>query len=693
VKLHAFRGQTPERWRRLGVWQPDIGNTFPVAEASPPAVAAGSAAAALDEDGVPDLLLFHRAGQDSASSSPLQAFSSKNGRLLWQAGGIRGRPGQMISRCYLLEWRDFEGTGQPDVLFAYLEGDPEFLVSSDSLSFPGGSHRLWLAKLSSRTGKGWITKVGAGFFPQEVPMNSVITEVPHLRPGLADLNDDGVLDVLVCAHGEAFKDGRRLLAINGRDGSRLWEQPQASRHFALGKLTRDGPWVVVSRGGGVHGVGSKGGADVSLKVSAWEGATGKRSWERDFKGFAAPRQEAVPLLADLEGIGTRSICVAASRPMDDRGYLLVLDARGDLRNTLEVGLTERERPSFRPWAVPIDDAGKEALVYVSQGKVRAVDGAGRLVWREEWPVPGGGDILDVLPPAPNRAALVVVRAGGAVYALDGRSGRLSYRCSGPGRPIAALPAARAGDLPAVYVRLDGTNNTVCRELRPVDAAGNYLAPAESFSLPKEEPSLSRALPWEATARRRVLLGWLPALACALLCGYWVWRRQWARVAALAVAFVGVAVVTAEWELAQSGMSFRQGLPLHAFALLLVLLYLSASAFRWWRERRRPARRRGGRLLVLCLLLVSCAALSLWRHGLQNGLARLGDLGLLLEGNYLQGAGPEWINLPVSWGGWYWVGPYVLSAAGTFGFGALFIWLVGWYLFARTTRLLRKPRAA
>jgi hypothetical protein len=209
-KLLAYRSGPPETWRRLGFWQPDIGERFHIGDVAAPYVAPPSASAQDDRARTADLLAFQPARLSGSPPIPLQGFSSRNGRQLWKAAGISSGsdPLERITRCYWLTRRsDAKGS---HIFCAYLQGQPEMVWQpghgGGSTGWGRIAHRLWLAKIDARTGRGWRTKLGAGF--GSGGHSGTVADLPAFQAAISDLNQDGFEDIVVRVYRDEMKDNQ-----------------------------------------------------------------------------------------------------------------------------------------------------------------------------------------------------------------------------------------------------------------------------------------------------------------------------------------------------------------------------------------------------------------------------------------------------------------------------------------------------
>ncbi|HKI33196.1 MAG TPA: PQQ-binding-like beta-propeller repeat protein [Gemmataceae bacterium] len=418
---------------------------------------------------------------------------------------------------HLLECRDLDGDGTPEVLLAF----------TSFADYRLRKH-LVLAVVSLKDGKTrWRTTLVS---PSDAS-GSVLMGLRTLRPGLADLDGDGVLDVVTWAVGD---DGMfEVRALSGRDGATLWRQ-SLSR-------TADTPLPAVN-------VGDLGGRPVVVvdeggkgEVLAFDGA-GERLWGR--KVNFSPhdgRQRPTPVFLDLAG-GERGVCLSGlwmddsavmldaqgrelqhvgGRQFDAQGLDLprdavlaavrgnpldsggMFDAQGcEMRFAAGLGTVRRDPLSWSDyvayfWCLPRGAGGECDLLSVAAGKLRLTRGGierKHLVW--EWPLPGGsGELLDVL--GEGERTTVVVRSGKTAHGLDGTTGRERWRCIGPCPPTGLLRPADPAAPPLVLFAEDDAATT-CRRALEVGPDGRYLLPAGEPINPEplpEDPRLRVPLPW------------------------------------------------------------------------------------------------------------------------------------------------------------------------------------------------------
>jgi outer membrane protein assembly factor BamB len=569
ARLQAVRGVPPERWRRLGPWRTGVTGAAPADGSFPAYVSAPLPAGDLDGDGIADVLAFRPVGDDDTAGVPLHACSGKDGHRLWQAEALRTDPkkGERIGQCFLLQCHDLDGDGRPEVLFGYAIGE-------------GNQRDYWLAVLSGRTGElRWRERIAGpyrhGNAVTLMEMGGIVADAP----ALVDVNGDGVLDLVLLTNTEAKTEVR---ALDGRTGRTLWRR-HLPEIYGLGVRKAKGgaaPDVVISHRGH-HNVqrdadGRERSYRLHARVTALDGRTGRPKWTwSDLKWEL--HGGAVALL-DLGGSGRPSVCVPIEHQGERRFDLRIalLNPEGKRRHLLEF-VPPWPKTDFRLWSHDLRGDGKDHLLLISEGKLRAFGGPSlRLAW--EWPLPGGkGDILALLPASGKQGAVLALRAGSTAYGLDGPTGQPRWRCDGPGEPVGVLPGRGPTGLPRILFREAPSDNTVCRQALavrpgadqfrrepaalacqgvnagaawacqpaglpgvaipvgallasqvPVQPAGRYLPPAPTPTRPAAvaDSVESLPLPWVGPARARWLQALVPGLACVGLLLYFTLKRRW-----------------------------------------------------------------------------------------------------------------------------------------------------------------------
>jgi outer membrane protein assembly factor BamB len=217
TKLRVFRGTQPELWRLLGngwqavpdldndgiadvidandrehttalsgtdghlLWSADVGGLVKVVTPLPDGD--------LDGDGVPDILVVHQPASQAIASTPsLRALSGRTGQQLWSFP-IKTPLGERVAfvneRTLYLRCHRFSAQEQPDVLLGYntTAGDAATAKS------------LRMVRISGRSGRAvWNGTLEESAAPEQGKVRFPGVE---LQPVLADLNGDGVLDLVL----------------------------------------------------------------------------------------------------------------------------------------------------------------------------------------------------------------------------------------------------------------------------------------------------------------------------------------------------------------------------------------------------------------------------------------------------------------------------------------------------------------
>jgi tRNA A-37 threonylcarbamoyl transferase component Bud32 len=449
-QLVVFRGMPAERWRRLGVWQSDIGETFPVGNSSSRYVAHPGLRGDLDGDGEADALVFHPKTYLGVSSPPsLSAFSSLNGRVLWRAANTSSKD-QPAGRCVWLSTHSEGVDARPQVYYAYLRAHREML-GNDNSNYRLSEVDFCLAKLDGASGNGWQVKLGDDPFFHLRGSTAGLTARSRqlLRPALGDVNGDGIPDVCLWTAARRPEAHPTLLAVDGRTGAILWQQ-------ALNRDRRLLQGTAIGTTGG--GKGRNVYTFSSDGIDAWEGRTGAHLWYYRVSRWVRRNSWAAPayVVGDLDGSGNECICVPALQGKEP--VVAVVDESGKLRNTIPfepyvvrpdpdaplLDVADIEGDGRRGFEIGIGDLvgdGKKEIVVLTgrASRLRAVRGNGQPVWPRDVTLPGRGDILGVIPARGPQPAWVAVRVNDAVYGFDGRTGSFHWRCGDKESPTAVFP--------------------------------------------------------------------------------------------------------------------------------------------------------------------------------------------------------------------------------------------------------------
>jgi hypothetical protein len=168
--------------------------------------------------------------------------------------------------------------------------------------------------------------------------------------------------------------------------------------------------------------------------------------------------------------------------------LLILNARGEIHRALPLkpidSRVEENGTSYvgifiQPLSRDLDGDGRREIIFFNDGKLTAARGGlQEVIW--EWPLPEElrGDsnavkkVLEIRPPGKDHPALVVVLLKDSLFGLNGLTGRLEWRCRGPGSALGWLPPTVPGDLPGglfgIAKQYRNYDITVCQEALPAE---------------------------------------------------------------------------------------------------------------------------------------------------------------------------------------------------------------------------------
>jgi hypothetical protein len=331
------------------LWQADITGGKPAPNWQESRYKRVVAGADLDGDGIPDLLATGELHCNYMTVkgdefSPLVAVSGRTGRHLW-AADFRV---DFWNGPQLLECRDLDGDGRPEVLF----------VSASSWDWPRGANdsrssndwQYWLAVLDGATGRvKWRQ-------PLSERNTSQSNGGPAWTPfafAVTDLDGDGSPDLVIEA-GLPEADGE-VRAFRGRDGEPLWTWKPAARALDGGLLRAGRPTLTVGDVGGRRIVlvlhtatetDPNGRAWPQAELVALDARSGQALWtwrhrvdyEYNDTLNGAVQSRVVPQFAELGG-GRRAVCVWTYN-YDERSLITLLDEQGhELRTWISVSRT------------------------------------------------------------------------------------------------------------------------------------------------------------------------------------------------------------------------------------------------------------------------------------------------------------------------------------------------------------------
>ena len=287
--------------------------------------------------------------------------------------------------------------------------------------------------------------------------------------------------------------GFEVVAISLRDGKRLWTR---SLHLAdinlggpivaVGDLDRDGRCEVVV----TH---YPRGLLVAETLEGRDG-TSRWSWSRRTKQQPKPYYHPSLRLADLDGDGSKEVCVCTSGTQESE-QVIVLDALGKERS-------RRDLPRRGGQILSVADMngdGRDELLLDFGGRMHAVGNELSDLWSQ--PIEGHS-IERVIPSSPDKSSVILTET----RSLDGESGR--PRWSGYRSPVrwpkpleTELLDQGSGRRPP-FLLTRGMGMTVCRASLPTDSRGAYEPPHGALVSPGlagADPRWERPLPWTTWA--------------------------------------------------------------------------------------------------------------------------------------------------------------------------------------------------
>ena len=241
---------------------------------------------ALDDingDGIVDVLLY-----DRNSGGKVLVVSGKDGSTIWSK--ICPTWIESIER-----FDDVNGDGINDAIAYWKKYDPDSYITNIMIELLNGSNgeRIWSEEISHFGEVGVVQVRG--------------TQEMRECYGSLDLNGDGIEDILVEVVEREWFGGRKrdvafFHALNGRDGSNLWERTSGHGlgHYGWGDGTGDGiDDLVITSGEGLE--------SQMRWLSVINGSDGSIVWEKTFLGDY--KSLSWPTFSDFDGDGIKDILI------------------------------------------------------------------------------------------------------------------------------------------------------------------------------------------------------------------------------------------------------------------------------------------------------------------------------------------------------------------------------------------------
>ncbi|AMV30562.1 Serine/threonine-protein kinase PrkC [Pirellula sp. SH-Sr6A] len=178
-----------------------------------------------DDDGIGDLILESQTG--GSKLEVLEAISGKTGSRIWKTRATKTyQQGSGYLQC-----QDLDRDGRSEIV--YLSYSDSLLALKNRRSWSGDDGNLIVSVWDATTGaERWhraLTRKYGSNSGQRLPYPFASRPMPKL--GMGDFNGDGVTDILAPAEPSAETTppmAATWLALDGRDGTELWNRPGAS---------------------------------------------------------------------------------------------------------------------------------------------------------------------------------------------------------------------------------------------------------------------------------------------------------------------------------------------------------------------------------------------------------------------------------------------------------------------------------
>lgn len=585
-KLFSFRGTSPRVWRRLGGdWQAGrdydgdgfddvVAQKMQNIPGSPSLVTLSGRTGRelyrtpvetptwggaiirpldvdLDGDGVYDLLTTDNQRGSDGETPPILAYSGKTGRCLWQPTFVAGT----VQQTLFVDAIDLEADGKLELIYV-----AELSFQGADGSPPSNTNTpVWLVVLDGRTGiLRWKQKISEG--SGRLAGDTIYQ--PDLRLAVADLNADGVADIVT----PAFLIGLQLelRAYDGRAGSLLWQR-ETSQQQGSGTGTHWFSWkrTPIPLAEDLDGDGSSEVAYIdyvdqgkaAYRLTVIDGDLGETLWSHQISGAGAnwPWHDRPRPLAVSVGQRQRGIVYwnwdSTTAVGEVGGEVVVLRADGtEYWRFPRTAGNNRFSPLLR--TADLNRDGREELILFNGDGMEALDIATReRLWRHECPPSVQATIRSIVTGDKSQPPIVELLSGRTMLGLSATDGRSLWTCAGlPREFMLQQPpdnfAQRLGSAdkrfpPAFLCEVSfGAGDTVCLQTEP--AVGTAiesmrLAPTAHLS---PDPRFVRLLPWQVihfgwpiNSPAWLALGLFLYLPALIVLPVWslykiVWLRRW-----------------------------------------------------------------------------------------------------------------------------------------------------------------------
>lgn len=616
----------------------------------------------LNGDAVPDLLVCFNGRSSINEFKPLHALSGRSGRALWSADLDLHN----LTAPALLTASDLDQDGNREVVLAatmHWGSDP---------SRGWGSHdgRLWLVVLSGQSGTlRWKTSLTADAQFANQQLDDL-----DFSPAIADLDGDGVRDIVVPAESDVDVSKFRLRAVDGARGETLWEHPLSPalenyRPFRgippplVADLDEDGAAEVYSLE--FEGDANAGGVSPkTARLCALNAADGKPrwTWQADVEpgtgkiDSSEDKWRNRPMPRRLHRPAGGSLVCLNLWGWGAAGELVSLDVQGNVAFRTKL---EHDYRGFRMWTDDLTGDGSGELLFINGPALYAVDpSSSSVLWQQPLKNPSSNSVLGVFASATGGRTIVIQESipDSKVYGVDGATGKRVWTCSGPKPksggawqilpPAPVLDPGGKGQPPILQFTYGST--TAGWQGSPLPGADiqSRQKPIAKALPARRDPRLMRRLPWGPPEASGGLLTAAPvgiraaffALALLVMPGLMLWsmikRRRWGlRTLALLPVVSGLFVTALLMESPETDFSRFGKFTMAAAALPAVLG--SAMYIRWLIRRRwRP--------------IVTWTASAMLVAAVAAGVGLLFDRPRLTEGQYYSVEGWYWIWVLVAY---------------------------------------------